>query len=128
MPLTPARSRIASRTGCSGRLDPVLPGVLPEPLIARTFFLRGVRLWLGTRAAILAASLMVNEPVLWLDATGVVIMIGVAVAVCFLAVRRNHERALLGNLGLSPFVLAALFAVPAVMGETLVSVLERTVR
>jgi hypothetical protein len=101
--------------------------LLADPSIARTFFLRGARLWLGTRAAILAASLMADEPVVWLDATGVAIMVGLAVAVCFLDSRRHHERALLGNLAMSPVVLGILFVVPAGIGETLMYILERAV-
>jgi hypothetical protein len=89
----------------------------PHSLIVRAYAIRGVYLWLGTRAlASLVMTLGRADP-LHLSAAAHLNFVLLSVAVCFLDIGVHRERALLGNLAVSWSGLAAIFAAPAIAGE-----------
>jgi len=94
----------------------------PNRLLVRAFLLRGARIWLLTRLIVTVVSLFADAgaalPSVTLS-TGVVLL---AMVLSYADTIRHHERALLANLGIHPFVLAALFAGPAIAGEVIVGI------
>ena len=90
--------------------------MLPHPLIVRTYIARGIRLWLAIRG-IVTCIILLGASSQRLSLPAMIQLVGVSVALCFLETHRRRERALLGNLGVPPFTLAVLFALPAVLGE-----------
>ena len=86
-------------------------------LFLRQYLLRGVQLWAGTRALLTAVIMYAGADPLRLSMGSMLVSILLSVAVNFAAVRRNHERVLLGNMGFGPLFLGALFAAPALVGE-----------
>jgi len=93
----------------------------PNPLIVRAFALRGTRLWLGTRALVSLFVALAGSHPLRLSAAAIIYVVLLSIAVCFIDTWWNRERALLGNLAVSPPLLAGLFAAPAVIGEVVLS-------
>lgn len=89
----------------------------PNRLVVRAYLSRGARLWLATRAMLAAVFLLAGSNPLRLSAAVVLEVILLSVVVSFLNTHRHRERALLGNLGVRPFMLAILFAGPALIGE-----------
>ena len=96
----------------------------PNRLIVRAYLLRGARLWLGSRGLVSLMLLLRGFDPLRLSSVAMLTMIVLSVAVCFADTRRLRERALLGNLGVSPFILGALFAGPAIIGEAALATLR----
>jgi hypothetical protein len=89
----------------------------PDPLIVRAYLTRGVKVWVLTRALLIVAFLFSNADPFRLSAIEFIAVITLSAALGFLETRRHRERALLGNLGVSPLVLGALFSGPALVGE-----------
>lgn len=88
-----------------------------DPLIVRAYLARGTRLWVITRALLIVAFLFASADPFRLSAVELVGVITLSAALGFLETRRHRERALLGNLGVSPLLLGGLFAAPAFVGE-----------
>lgn len=86
-------------------------------LVFESYLSRGARLWLLTRATITAVLLLAGGDPLRLPVTVMVGLIMLTVAVCFIDTYRHRERALLGNLGVNPLLLLAMFTGPALLGE-----------
>jgi hypothetical protein len=91
----------------------------PNRLVVRAYALRAFRLWLGARGVLSLSLLLAEVNPLALGIDAIFWSIVFSVGVCFLDIRRQRERALLGNLAVSPVFLAALFAAVAVGGEAL---------
>ncbi|MGQ0539640.1 MAG: hypothetical protein ACT4R6_11870 [Gemmatimonadaceae bacterium] len=94
----------------------------PNPLIVRAYALRGLRLWVGTRVLVSLVLMWAETHPLRLSAGAIIQLILLSVTVCFVDTWRHRERALLGNLAVSPLVLAGLFSVPSILGETVLVV------
>lgn len=89
----------------------------PDSLIVRSYLWRSATIWLGARlmaaAALTAAS---SDPVpAAANTAGALILITTLLGLA--DIHRRHERALLGNLGVSRTTLVALLAGPALIGE-----------
>ncbi|MDQ3243269.1 MAG: hypothetical protein M3Q09_06050 [Gemmatimonadota bacterium] len=78
---------------------------------------RGARFWLATRALMTGVFLLAGTNPLQLSTAVVVELILLSVVLAFVDTYRHHERALIANLGIRPFVLVILFAAPALIGE-----------
>jgi hypothetical protein len=91
--------------------------MLTHPLVIRAYALRSVRLWLGLRG-MTALFLAVNDlPPFPRSRAAVLFFVLVTTAVCFADVWVRHERALIGNLGMSLWTLAGVSALPPVLAE-----------
>ena len=90
----------------------------PNQLVVRSYFARGAKLWFATRAALTALFLMAGFDPLRLSATTLIGIVVLTAALGYVDVRRRRERALLGNLGVSPLALGAFLAGPPIVGET----------
>lgn len=91
----------------------------PNPLVVRLYAQRGMRLWASTRALASLLIVLAEGHPLRTSPTVIVQLVLLSVAVCFVDTWRLRERALLGNLGVSPAVLAGLFGLAAMTGEGL---------
>lgn len=91
--------------------------MLPNLLITRAYVVRGLWLWVGVRALVAAVFAMAELGPLPLSFGSAIQVVLLCVIVGFVDIRRRHERALLGNLGLGNAVMALLFVVPAIFGE-----------
>ncbi|MGK2961988.1 MAG: hypothetical protein ACSLFK_07545 [Gemmatimonadaceae bacterium] len=89
----------------------------PNRLIVRAYVLRGTRLWLLTRAAIAGVFLLAGTDPVRLPTPVMVAFIVLTVVTCFLDTYRHREGAFLGNLGVGPLHLAAIFVTPVLIGE-----------
>jgi hypothetical protein len=89
-------------------------------LFVRLYLLRGAQMWVGTRALLTAIFVVARVDPLRLSAPVMLESIVLSVAVNFVAVHRNQERVLLGNMGFGPLFLGALFAAPALVGELII--------
>jgi hypothetical protein len=97
--------------------------MLPNPLVVRAFTLRSTRLWLITRATASLFVVLAEGHPLRLSVGAVLLMVVLSVTVCFFETWRRRERALIGNLAMSSWVLASLFVLPPVLGEAVLFVL-----
>jgi hypothetical protein len=91
----------------------------------RAFLLRSATLWIGTRIVFSLVLLRAGVNPLRLSFASNVESILLTVVVAFVASRRQNEQVFLGNLGLSPSFLTAVYAIPAIAGETLLSLGSR---
>lgn len=89
----------------------------PNPLVVQAYLLRGALLWIVARAAITGALVLAEGDALKLSTTALVEVVLLIVALGWIETRRRREGALLANLGVSPLVLSAFFAGPALLGE-----------
>jgi hypothetical protein len=94
-----------------------LESMRTDPLIVRAYLTRGAKLWLLARALLTLGFMQAAIDPFRLSAVAFVTVVVLSVALGFLEIRRHRERALLGNLGVSPFMLGALFTGPALVGE-----------
>lgn len=92
----------------------------PNPLIVRAYLFRGALLWIVTRAAITGVFVLAGGNALKLSTVALVELVLLIVALGWIETRRHREISLLGNLGVSPLVLSAFFAGPALLGEIVV--------
>jgi hypothetical protein len=90
----------------------------PNPLVVRTYVIRGIKVWIATRLALSAVFFFAAglNP-FGLSAGAVVGVIGLTVAMGYLETRFHREFVLLGNLGVSPLQLGVCFGAPALLGE-----------
>jgi hypothetical protein len=103
-----------------------MPGwSLPEPTLARTLLLRSLAFWPGVRLLLLAAVLiaMLNRGEMPSLADLLAPLLPFAVpataALAVLETWRRHEHLLFANLGTGPAGIAALAALPPLLGELL---------
>ncbi|MCY7377996.1 MAG: hypothetical protein LH467_01485 [Gemmatimonadaceae bacterium] len=95
----------------------------PNTLIIAHFAARGMRLWVVARLLAGAMIALDGGHPLYLDLSSAVLLVVSCIALGLADVRRRHERALLENLGVSPFARASFFACPALVGESAIAVL-----
>jgi hypothetical protein len=94
--------------------------VLPNRLIIQAYAVRGFKLWLLTRLAIGLVGLFGGQTLAPDSAVVSFYIVLICAAVNVAEIKRRHERALLGNLGLTRAHLATLFVAPAIVGELLI--------
>jgi hypothetical protein len=98
---------------------------LKNPVIVRAYGFRGASLWLGIRAIASLLIVLSGADPFRLSAATISSVIFLSVIVCFIDTWRHHERALLGNLAVSMPALAALYVLPAVVGEAVLFAVGR---
>jgi hypothetical protein len=92
----------------------------PNALFLRAYLLRGASLWLGGRVLVSALLLLAGVDPFALTASSSLQIVGIIVALGLIDTLRRHERALLGNLGVSFPMLALVIGAPALLGELVV--------
>jgi hypothetical protein len=86
-------------------------------LVTQAYLARGARFWIATRALVSLFLMFAGSNPFDTSVGSSIEIALLSVALCFLDTRRRREDVLLGNLGLTRAVLAALFAIPAIVGE-----------
>lgn len=86
-------------------------------MMVRLYVARGATLWLVVRAATSMVLFFAGTNPLHLSGATVAYVVALTVAIALLETRRHHERAFIGNLGVSMWTVGALFAGPAILGE-----------
>lgn len=94
--------------------------MLPNPLVATLMLRRGARLWLIARVAIGGVIFLSGDDPFRLPISTTVGVLLICVTLGYVELHLNHERDLLGNLGLKRRSVGALFFGPALLGELLV--------
>jgi hypothetical protein len=89
----------------------------PNRLFVRAYLSRGAGFWLATRVAVTGVVLLAGASPLRLSVATAAEVILLSGIMSVLETHRRRERALLANLGVSPFLLGALFLGPALVGE-----------
>ena len=102
--------------------------MLPNTLITTRFAARGAQLWIGARLLTGAVLKLAGGDPLHLDVSSALLIVAVCIALGLADVHRRHERALLDNLGVSPLARSALFAIPALIGESAVACVASIIR
>ena len=98
-------------------------GVLPNHLITRSYLARAFSLWLAIRILLAVAAAFIATNPIRLPAAGIAPIVVLTVLVAFIDTRWRHERALLGNLGISGITVAVLFAIPPLIAKFVMHVL-----
>jgi hypothetical protein len=96
--------------------------MLPPAILGRAFLMRGARIWALVRATASVAMLFALVPpadVVRQPAAGALLLVAISVGACFADSWRHGEQAFLRNLAVSPVAMIALFAGPALLGESL---------
>src|SRR4051812_49452674 len=96
----------------------------PDALIVRAYLTRGLIIWVGAR--LLVSAIIALAGANPLDTTPGTVL-GIVVCATILAVAqttRLRESILLGNLRISPLMLASMLAIPAAIGELFVRLLR----
>lgn len=93
--------------------------MLPNRLVAAAFLRRSTRLWIVARAALSGLFLLAGTDPLRLPIATTFGVLLLCVAIGYVEVHLNHERDLLGNMGIKRRTLAAFFLLPALLGELL---------
>jgi len=98
---------------------------LPEPTLSRTLLKRSLGFWPGVRLIVLVVPLMFAAaagrmpPILpRLVEPFPLAVVPVTALLAVLETRRRHEHLMFANLGTGPVGIAALAAVPPLLGET----------
>lgn len=91
--------------------------MLPNRLVVRAYAVRGFTLWLLTRLLISGVMLSAGGNPLAVSPVVILYIVLICAGVNVAEVKRRHELALLGNLGVSYVQLAVFFTVPAIAGE-----------
>ena len=86
-------------------------------LVVRAYVRRGARLWLASRALLAAVFLFGQADPIRTPTMGAALIILWVVGVSILETHRRGEFVLLGNLGIRPSAVAAMYAVPATVAE-----------
>ena len=94
--------------------------MLPNRLVAMALLRRGARLWAIARVAISGLIFLSGDNPLQLPVTTTVGVLLIAVALGYVELHLNHERDLLGNLGIKRRSVAGFFLAPAFLGEVMV--------
>ena len=91
--------------------------------VLEAYLRRGAGIWLLMRLSVSAVLLFGREDPLDLTgATTLTLILGSA-ALLRVDIRRRHERLLIGNLGLSPWVVSSVALIPAALGEIAIGML-----
>jgi hypothetical protein len=99
----------------------------PNSVVTSAYLLRGIGLWVGSRllhALVLALAELPPFPVATLTSLHVIVFTG---ALALADIHRRRERVLLGNLGVSRAVIAGTCALPAVIGEAILTFVVRSI-
>jgi hypothetical protein len=86
-------------------------------LIAASYLRRGAGIWLGVRTIASLMTFLAGGNPLSLSFGATVATIAVSGALGLLETHRRHERALLGNLGVTMAMLTIMLVAPALLGE-----------
>lgn len=78
-------------------------------------------MWIGARLFVSAPLLLAGIDPLNLTFKAAVLIVGVSVVLGVADVYRRHERALIENLGVFRTVIFAVLALPAIVGELVIS-------
>ncbi|HEY2848742.1 MAG TPA: hypothetical protein VGI97_02610 [Gemmatimonadaceae bacterium] len=89
----------------------------PNSLIVRAYLARAFRVWLVARGIATIVFVRAGIDPVRLPIVSIAEIVLLSIALCFFDTYRRRERALLGNLAIGPGNLAAMFAVPAILGE-----------
>jgi len=74
-------------------------------------------IWIVARAALALTLVLAGGDPLKLSTTALAEVVVLVVALGWIETRRRREGVLLANLGVSPYLLSGLFAVPGLLGE-----------
>jgi hypothetical protein len=96
-------------------------------LVDRAYLRRGAVLWLLARALLSVVLAFADASPLALSSQASVITIVVVTTLGFAQTMRLRESVLLGNLGVSRPMLAAFFALPALIGELAIAAIGAAV-
>lgn len=103
---------LLDRVGCSA--------MLPNRLVATMMLRRGARLYLIARVAISGLIVLSGDDPFRLPVSTTVGVLFTCITLGYVEMYRNHERDLLGNLGIKRRSIAGFFLVPALVGELIV--------
>jgi hypothetical protein len=92
-----------------------------NPLITRKYLARGAGLWIGARLIVSLFSALAGTDPLRFTFAAAMVTVGATVALGVADMYRRHERALLENLTVSRTRFLLFLAVPAILGEIIVS-------
>lgn len=101
--------------------------MLPNSLIVTRFTARGAQLWVGARLLTGAVIALAGGDPLFLSVLSALLLVAVCIALGLADMHRRHERALLENLGVSRVARVAFFALPALVGEGVIALLDSVV-
>ena len=99
----------------------------PNRLLATLMLRRGARLWLVTRVAVVGLIALAGDDPFRLPLITTAGVLLLCIMLCYVETYRNHERDLLGNLGIKRRSLAILFVIPALIGELIVHTMASAV-
>jgi hypothetical protein len=91
--------------------------MFPNPLVVRAYVLRSAWLWLGVRALTVLVLGVAELPPFPRSPKAALLFVLIGTTLCFVDAWRRRERALIGNLGVSPWTFAAMSVVPPTVGE-----------
>lgn len=97
--------------------------MIPNRLVATALLTRSTRLWVVTRLTLSALFFLAGTDPLRLPIATTFGVLLLCVGVGYIETHLNHERDLLGNLGIKRRNLAAFFLAPALLGELLIRVI-----
>lgn len=97
--------------------------MLPNRLLVSTYVGRHLRLWALIRIGLSGVFLLAGTDPLRVTPWTLCAIVALCVAVSIVELRRRHERALLGNLGVDALALGVLLIVPPLAGELVVRAL-----
>jgi hypothetical protein len=106
--------RMASRTAL----------MLPHPRIARPYATRGLALWLGARAIAGALMLLGSFDLRSALTAQAPMLVLLSVLIGVIHAMRHHEGILLANLALGRRTILLMLAIPAVLGESALHLLD----
>ncbi len=93
----------------------------PDRLIVKRFAARGVWLWTATRLVASAVVLLAGASPLHLGALASAYIVAACLALGLVDMHRRHDRVLLSNLAVPHLARLAFFAVPAIVGESVIA-------
>ena len=94
--------------------------MLPNRLVATLMLRRGTRLWILARVAISGLILLAGDDPFRLPFSTTVGVLLICLTLGYIEIHLNHERDLLGNLGIKRRSLAVFLLGPALVGELVV--------
>jgi len=94
--------------------------MLPNRLVATLMLRRGTRLWMLARVAISGLIFLSGDDPFRLPVSTTVGVLLICLTLAYVEMHLNHERDLLGNLGIKRRSVAVFFLGPALVGELVV--------
>ena len=98
---------------------------VPNAILVAAYLRRGVWLWISLRLLATAVYLFGDADPTPFWSTGSIGMVAAVAVLAFADMHLRKERVLIGNLGVSSAVTAAICAAPALAGEILITVVGR---